>query len=147
MPRRPRHSLSGVVFHVLNRAARGTTLFEHDGDFDSFARILREGLSQSSVEVIAYQVMSTHWHVIISCDRIADLSELMHWVEGKHANNCAGAHRARGRGYVYQGRFKAIPVQTSHSFLRVCRYVERNPLRKNLVSAAELWTWGSLSAR
>jgi putative transposase len=83
----------------------------------------------------------------MSCKRIADLSRLMHWVEGKHANNWAGAHEARGRGYVYQGRFKSIPVQTSHSFLRVCRYVERNALRANLVASAGQWTWGSLYAR
>ena len=147
MPRRPRHDLTGVVFHVMNRAVRGTTLFETDRDFDAFARILREGLQGSPVELIAYQVMLNHWHLIMSCDRVAELSKVMHWVQGKHANNWAGAHRARGRGYVYQGRFKAIPVQTSHSFLRVCRYVERNALRKNLVSAAEQWEWGSLYSR
>jgi putative transposase len=147
MPRRPRHALTGVVFHVMNRAVRGTTLFETDGDFDAFARTFTEGLSDSPVELIAYQVMRNHWHCIMSCDRVADLSKLMHWVEGKHANNWAGAHNARGRGYVYQGRFKSIPVQTSHSFLRVCRYVERNALRQNLVAAAEDWTWGSLYSR
>lgn len=147
MPRRPRYALTGVVFHVMNRAVRGTTLFETNRDFEAFAKIVREGLSESPVRVISYEVMLNHWHFILSCNRVTDLSDLMHWVEGTHANNWAGAHRARGRGYVYQGRFKAIPVQTSHSFLRVCRYVERNALRKNLVAAAEHWAWGSLHAR
>lgn len=147
MPRRPRHSLTGVVFHVMNRAVRGTTLFHSNKDFDAFARILREALFRSNVEILAYQVMENHWHLVMNCARIADLSTMMHWFEGTHASNWAGAHRARGRGYVYQGRFKAVPVQTSHSFFRVCRYVERNALRKNLVSGAEDWAWGSLHAR
>lgn len=147
MPRRPRHTLRGVAFHVLNRAVRGTTLFETDKDFDAFARILRESLYQSRVEILSYEVMRNHWHFVMTCDRIANLSTFMQRFEGRHANNWAGAHRARGRGYVYQGRFKSIPVQTSHSLIRVCRYVERNALRANLVAKAEDWPWGSLHAR
>ena len=147
MPRRPRHTLNGVAFHVMNRAVRGTTLFDSQPDFDAFARIFRESLYQSRVEVLSYQVMRNHWHFVMTCQRIADLSRLMHRFEGRHANNWAGAHRARGRGYVYQGRFKSVPVQTSHSLFRVCRYVERNALRQNLVAKAEDWEWGSLHAR
>ena len=55
--------------------------------------------------------------------------------------------RSRGRGYVYQGRFKSVPIQTSTSLIRVCRYIERNALRKHLVKAAEDWAWGSLHAQ
>jgi putative transposase len=147
VPRRPRHELTGVVFHVMNRAVRGTTLFNTNRDFEAFADILSEALQRSKVRLYSYQVLDNHWHCVMDCDRVAVLSKCMHWFEGKHANNWAGAHRARGRGYVYQGRFKAVPVQTSHSMLRVCRYVERNALRKNLVASAEQWTWGSLHAR
>lgn len=147
MPRRPRHELRGVAFHVMNRAVRGTNLFESQRDFEALAETLSEGLARYEVEVLAYQVMRNHWHYVMTCARIAELSRLMHWFTGKHANNWAGAHRARGRGFVYQGRFKAVPIQTSHSLFRVCRYVERNALRQNLVSAAEHWAWGSLHAR
>jgi len=49
-----------------------------------------------------------------------------------------------GGGHLYQGRFKSFPVQEDEHFLTVCRYVERNPLRANLVSRAELWKWSSL---
>jgi REP element-mobilizing transposase RayT len=99
MPRRPRHELSGVAFHVMNRAVRGTTIFRTNRDFSAFATILSEGLATSSVEVISYQVLDNHFHFVMTCDRVADLSNLMHWFQGKHASNWAGAHRARGRGY------------------------------------------------
>jgi putative transposase len=149
MPRRPRHKLRGVAFHVMNRAVRGTRLFRRNQDFDSLADIVTEGLKRSAarVRIISYEVLDNHWHFVLNCDRIADLSTFMHWFEGTHANRWAGAHKARGRGYVYQGRYKAVPVQTSTSLIRVCRYVERNALRKNLVAAAEHWSWGSLHAR
>lgn len=149
MPRRPRHKLRGVVFHVMNRAVRGTRLFRTQRDFDAFAAVVAAGLKRanSKVRIISFQVLDNHWHLVNICDRIADLAAFMHWVEGTHANRWAGAHKARGRGYVYQGRYKAVPVQTSTSLIRVCRYVERNALRKNLVRAAEDWSWGSLHAR
>lgn len=149
MPRRPRSVLEGIAFHVMNRAVRGVQLFQTAADFDAFAATVSTGLERSEgrVRILSYEVMPNHWHLGTTCDRIADLSKFMHWVEGTHANRWAGAHHARGRGYVYQGRFKAVPVQTSTSLIRVCRYIERNALRKHLVRAAEDWAWGSLYAR
>jgi putative transposase len=146
MPRRPRHKLRGIAFHVMNRAVRRTVLFKTQIDFEAFAAIVTLALkrARSRVRILTYQVMKNHWHFVITCDRIADLSKFMHWMEGTHANNWAGAHKSRGRGYVYQGRFQAVPVQTSTSLVRVCLYVERNALRKNLVKRAEEWPWGSL---
>ena len=40
--------------------------------------------------------------------------------------------------------FKSFPVQDDEHFLTVCRYVERNPLKANLVNRAEEWQWSSL---
>ena len=38
-------------------------------------------------------------------------------------------------------------MQSDEHFLRVCRYVEGNPLRARLVKRAEQWRWSSLHAR
>ncbi len=40
-------------------------------------------------------------------------------------------------GHVWQGRFKAFPVQQDEHLPAVLLYVERNPLRANLVARAE----------
>ena len=149
MPRRPRHKLRGIAFHVMNRAVRGTKLFTKARDFEALAETVAEGLERyrNRVRIHAYQVLFNHWHFGMTCDRIADLSMFMHWMEGTHANRWAGAHKARGRGYVYQGRFKCVAIQTSTSLIRVCRYIERNALRKHLVRVAQDWPWGSLYAQ
>ncbi len=145
MPRRLRHTLQGTVFHVLNRGARRATLFHDDCDYLSFLSVVREGLPRFDVKVIAYCLMPNHWHFVIQCDRVADLSRLMHWITGTHAQRWHVVHGTRGTGSVYQGRFTALPVQTERYFVRVCRYVERNPLRAGLVVGAEQWKWSSLS--
>lgn len=144
MPRRRRRSLRGAAFHVMNRAVRGTVLFEKDRDYDAFVTVTIQSLKRFAVRVIAFQLMPNHWHFVVLCDWIEEISNWMHWLAGTHANRWNGAHGARGLGAVYQGRFKAIPIQHGNSLIRVCRYVERNALRKGLVDVAENWDWSSL---
>lgn len=144
MPRRLRCGLQGAAFHVMNRAVRKTILFEKDADFEAFIAVVLESLTKIRVEIIAFELMPNHWHFVVTCDRIEEISKWMHWVTGTHANRWNGAHGCRGSGAVYQGRFRAVPIQRGISLIRVCRYVERNALRKGLVSAAENWVWSSL---
>lgn len=144
MPRRLRHNLQGTVFHVINRAVRRATIFHGSADYIAFLSVVRQGLSRSNVRVIAYCLMPNHWHFIVTCDRVADLSRLMHWITGTHAQRWHATHGTRGTGSLYQGRFIALPVQTETYLIRVCRYVERNPLRAQLVTQAEHWPWSSL---
>jgi putative transposase len=49
-------------------------------------------------------------------------------------------------GHVWQGRFKAFPIQEDEHLLTVIRYAERNPLRAGLVARAEDWPWSSLQS-
>jgi putative transposase len=46
---------------------------------------------------------------------------------------------------VWQGRFKAFPIQEDEHQLDVLRYVERNASRAELVAKAEDRKWSSLS--
>jgi putative transposase len=48
---------------------------------------------------------------------------------------------------LYQGRFKSFPIEQDEHFYTVARYVERNPLRAQLVERAEDWRYGSLWLR
>src|SRR4029453_15027537 len=104
MPRRLRRTLQGAVFHVMNRAVRGTVLFRTKADYRAFVAATCESLSRFRIRVIAYCVMPNHWHFVVICDRIEDLSRWMHWLCCTHANRWNGAHATRGRGAVYQAR-------------------------------------------
>jgi hypothetical protein len=61
------------------------------------------------------------------------MSPFIKWLAAVHAARWRLAHDAIGRGAVYQSRFKSVPVQTGQQLLAVWRYVERNPLRADLV--------------
>ncbi len=48
-------------------------------------------------------------------------------------------------GHVWQGRFKAFPIQDDEHLVTVVRYIERNALRARLVEQAEAWPGSSLA--
>ena len=49
-------------------------------------------------------------------------------------------------GHVWQGRFKAFPIEEDEHLGTVLRYVERNALRAKLTRRAEAWAWSSAAA-
>jgi hypothetical protein len=68
-----------------------------------------------------------------------DLSDFLGWLTNTHTRRWHLAHGTVGTGPLYQGRFKSFPIQEDEHFFTVCRYVERNALRANLVTSAEQW--------
>jgi putative transposase len=147
VPRRRRASTAGLIFHVLNRAAKRAPLFEDPADYAAFERVLTSAATRVDVALFAYCLMPNHWHLVLSPRVDGALSRFMHWLTTTHARRWQTARGLDGNGAVYQGRFRAIPVDADSHFLWVCRYVERNALRAGLVHRAEDWPWSSLSQR
>lgn len=73
------------------------------------------------------------------------MGRLLRWVTATHTLRHHANHRTTGEGHLYQSRFKSFPVADDDHFLLVCRYVEGNPLRADLVQRAEDWKYSSLS--
>jgi putative transposase len=147
VPRRPRIATGGLVYHVLNRRVGRLALFETNGDYAAFERTLEEAIAHSRIRLLAYCLMPNHWHLLLWPRTDEDLSETLRWLTVTHTQRWHAFHGTAGTGPLYQGRFKSFPVQSDEHFLTVARYVERNPLRANLVRRAENWRWGSLWRR
>ena len=147
MPRPPRLAVGGIIYHVLNRANARMTLFETRADYQAFFQVLAEAHEQVPMRTLAFCVMPNHWHFILWPQADGDLSAFMGWLTLTHTQRWHAAKGTTGLGHAYQGRFKSFPVQSDGHLLRVCRYVERNPLRAGLVDKAEAWPWGSLWQR
>ena len=147
MPCRNGLKTADVVFHAFNRAVRGTVLFDSAKDYFAFERIVSEAARRFGLRIICYCLMPNHWHFILWPHEDFQLSKFMHWMELTHAMRWTVSHNVAGTGAVYQGRFKAIPVQTNDYLITACRYVERNALTSFLVPKAEEWQWSSLYSR
>jgi putative transposase len=135
-----------AVYHVLNRANARMTLFEDDGDYLAFQRVLAKACDRVGMRLLAYCVMPNHWHLVVWPRGDGDLSRFMNWLTLTHTQRWHQHRNSVGNGHVYQGRFKSFPIETSEYLLTVCRYVERNPLRAGLVTRAEQWPWSSAAS-
>lgn len=145
MPRRKRVCTGGYVFHVLNRAVGRQQIFKDDEDYAAFERVLIQALERTPVRLLSFCLMPNHWHLVLwpKRGRDDDLSEFMRWLTVTHTQRWHAHKGTAGTGPLYQGRFKSFPVQGDDHFLTVCRYVERNALKANLVEKAQEWRWSS----
>jgi len=144
MSRMHRVSPGGVPFHVLNRAVGRRTVFESTADYEGFIETVAETHRIRRMRICGYCVMPNHWHMVLWPEHDGDLSAFLQHLTNLHVKRWKRAHSEIGLGHLYQGRFKSFPIQTTDYFHAVVRYVERNPLRANLVARAEAWPWSSL---
>jgi putative transposase len=146
MPKRKRSIVGGMIYHVLNRGNGRAALFEKPADYEAFGRVLVEAYRWEPLRILAWCLMPNHWHMVVWPARGVDgqVSEFLRWLTVTHTRRWHAHHGTSGTGHLYQGRFKSFPVQRSARLLGVLRYVERNPLRANLVACAEDWRWSSL---
>ena len=144
MPRPPRADEAGGLYHVLNRGNLRADIFRKEADFGAFEKILHEGLQIYQVELFSYQLMSNHYHLVLRPLIDGEMSRFMGWIGGTHTMRYHAHYHTSGLGHVYQQRYKSFPIQDDAHFFVVCRYVERNAMRAELVDRAEDWRWGSL---
>lgn len=122
-------------------------LFEKEADYFAFEQILEQTLNRRPMRVCAYCLMPNHWHMVLWPRHDGDLARFMQRLSITHVRRWQEHRQLVGTGHIYQGRYKSFPVQSDEHYLTVCRYVERNALRANLVERAEQWRWSSLWRR
>ncbi len=147
MPRGPRNVPGGFVYHVCNRGAGRAHIFHKDADYAAFERIMSEGSQRLPMRICAYCLMPNHWHMILWPRGDGELSRFVGKLAHVHTQRYHAHYHTSGTGHLYQGRFKSFPVQDDPHRLIAWRYVERNPLRANLVQRAEDWRYSSLWRR
>jgi putative transposase len=137
MPRTARASVGGICYHVLNRGNGRQQVFFKDGDYAAFLKALTHACEQIPMRVLAYCLMPNHFHLVRWPREDGDLSAWMHWLANAHVRRYHQHYK--GSGHLWQGRFKAFPIEQDEHLLTVIRYVERNPLRAALVESVEQW--------
>ena len=147
MPRTARIAPGGMIFHVLNRGVGRRDIFAKDEDFAAFERVMAHALQAVPISLLAYCIMPNHWHLLLCPSRTGQLAAFMARLTMTHTRRWQEHYHQVGFGHLYQGRFKSFPVQDDVHFLTVARYIERNPLRANLVEKATDWRWSSLHRR
>jgi putative transposase len=117
------------MYHVINRANGRARIFSTDADYRLFEELLNEGKEQFDMRILAYTIMSNHWHLLLHPREDGDVGRFMHWLTTTHATRYHSQKKTVGGGHVYQGRYKSFLVDTDRYCLTVLKYIERNPVR------------------
>jgi REP element-mobilizing transposase RayT len=117
-----------------------------------FLATLVEAWQMMGWEIHAYVLMSNHYHLLLETPE-ANLVAGMKWFQGTYTQRFNAAHRTRG--HLFQGRYKAIPVQSCDGdleyFRSVSSYIHLNPFRAKICGVGfdrdlESFVWSSYPA-
>ncbi len=140
MPRNPRFDEPGCFHHLMNRGIARRTVFETRSDVRYFLSLLARTCRQGRIEVHAYSIMATHFHLLVrSLD--GELSETMRWVLNQYVRHFN--RRRRRDGPLMRGRFKSIPVWSWLYQLTLIRYIDQNAVDAGLVARPTDFPYGS----
>lgn len=140
MPRIARADRPGSWHHVTNRAIARRTLFERREDFRLFIAALACGVRRGEIEVHAFCLMGTHYHLLLRSLR-GELGNAMRRVQLAYSR---WFNRSRRRdGSLVRGRYSSMPVETPSYRRALVRYLDTNPCRARIVGHPAEYPYGS----
>ncbi len=140
MPRQLRIEFPGAFYHVYSRGNQKQPIFLSDEDRFYFLKILREANERLGAVFHIYCLMSNHYHLTLETPE-GNLSQIMHFINTAYT---VYLNKKRGRcGHLFQGRFKAILVQTDVYARTLATYIHSNPVRQRIVDRPEEYPWSS----
>jgi len=140
MARPLRIQYPGAVYHVLNRGLARHRIFRGARDYEQFLAGLAEAHARWQVEVFAYCLLDTHYHLCLRTPQ-GNLARAMRHVDGVYTQRF---NRAHGRdGPLFRGRYRAILIEAAAYLSAVVRYIHRNPVAAGAVARPDAYPWSS----
>jgi len=144
MPRKPRIEYEGAVYHVMNRGDRGGKVFKDELDYSRFMKATEQVCERTGWRIHAYVLMPNHFHWLLETPA-ANLVAGMKWFLGAYSQGFNARHGQRG--HVFQGRYKAIPIESESGgyFETVSTYIHLNPARAHMLGESDPLDLGAYS--
>jgi REP element-mobilizing transposase RayT len=131
---------SGLVVHVTARGNERRPIVFDDEDRSACVRLLGAVASRYGWSVLAYCLMTNHYHVLVELSR----GELVRGVRQLNGVFAQSVNRRHARvGHLFQGRYRAVLVERDGHLLEAVRYVLLNPVRARMCEHPADYRWSS----
>ena len=138
MPRKPRITYAGAMYHVTVRGNKRRDIFLTDDDRLHFLALLSVRLVKHQVRLYQYCLMDNHFHLLVETP-MANISRFMQSLNTAYT---VYFNKKHGRiGPLFQGRYHGKPVQSDGYLLQLSRYIHLNPVN------TEYWKTQPVSRR
>ena len=139
-------------YHVYNRGVEKRKIFIDDQDYSVFISLLKRYLDTSEeydsrgrlyiklgegVEMVAFCLMSNHFHLLLYQIEIGFVTELLRAVCSSYSTYFNRKYKRVGS--LFQGSFKAVLINNDQYLQYISRYIHRNPV--DYLN----WEWSSLN--
>jgi len=144
MPRIARLLAINHPHHITQRGNNKETVFFDEEDRKFYLKLLKKYGDQWNFNIWAYCLMPNHVHIL------AVPRKEESFARGIGATNLVYTqyfnHRYRKSGRLWQNRFFSAIIEKGSYLWSVVRYIERNPVRANIVKRGEDYIWSSAKA-
>ena len=116
----------GGWYHVTSRGNERQAIYRDGRDRQHFCELLGEVVATFGWRIHAYVLMANHFHLLVETPE-TNLSRGMQWLNVSYS---VWFNRRHNRsGHLFQGRYKAIVVESEAWGLELSRYLHLNPVR------------------
>jgi putative transposase len=143
MPRIARIVAVGLPHHITQRGNYRQNVFLDDDDRKQYLSWIQEYSNEYGLSILAYCLMQNHVHLIAIPDRqnsLAKTFNVAHMRYSQYFNK-----KMQTTGHLWQGRFYSCILDEPHLMV-AAKYIERNPVRANIVRKPWEWKWSSALA-
>lgn len=141
MGRPLRLKAAGLTYHITSRTNGKRLFFKKKQDQKALCLILKQILSKYGVILYAFTPMMNHFHMLISIQNEADLSQVMCEIKTIYAKYFNKKYKISG--HFWGDRFRSTIVQDDKHILTCLRYLDRNPVKAGLVNHPGKWLFSS----
>lgn len=135
-----RVDLAGGFYHIYGRGAARRLIFVHDDDRQAFLDLVERYLGaktgydangdpypsfRGKVELMAYCLMGTHFHLLIHQVESGYISEFMKSLIGSYTRYFNRKHQSRGA--LLESRYRASLIKEEPYLVNLTRYIHLNP--------------------
>jgi putative transposase len=125
MASKKRLFVDGGVYHTFNRGNHKAQIFYSSEDYAFFLIRLFEYAKRDGVDVLAYCLMTNHFHLLLKQRKNGSVAKFMRSKSVSYAKYHNWQYEQVG--YVFQGRYGCRPITDHADLINVARYIHRNP--------------------
>jgi len=141
MARLPPIYIPDLSVHVFPRGINKGAIVRDESDRERLLRKIIRAARHYGLEINAFAVMSTHYHLIATPTSEHALPKSMKSIGGSYTRDF---NRKYGRiGTIWNERYGATLLDDERYWYNCLRYVDLNPFRAHVVAAPEDSQWSS----
>ena len=140
--RRNRVLIDKAEYHVTAKINRGEKIFLIQESRELFLDIIKRAQKKFSFSLKNFCIMGNHIHLLIKPGKNESLSKIMQWILSIFARLWNKRHNLSG--HLWGDRFFSRIIASFIDFIRVCLYIDNNPVAAGLVKKPEQWKHGGL---